>query len=88
MAFLAGSTELGLSLLQATVRQLRDEIKTFLLAGHETSASMLTWSLYELTQNPECMERAVAEGRCVLGSPLLATTKIVPVAYACVHGEG
>lgn len=37
--------------------QVRDEVKTFILAGHETSASMLTWSLYELTLNPEYMRR-------------------------------
>ena len=29
--------------------KIRDEIKTFILAGHETSASMLAWSLYELS---------------------------------------
>lgn len=33
--------------------QLRDEIKTMLLAGHETSAATLTWSLFEVLSNPE-----------------------------------
>ena len=27
--------------------------QTFLLAGHETSAAMLTWSVYEMSRNPE-----------------------------------
>ena len=48
---------------ESCVTQLRDEIKTFILAGHETSASMLTWSVYELTQNPEVLEKVLAEGR-------------------------
>lgn len=37
--------------------QLCYEIKTFLLAGHETSAAMLCWSLYELTQAPDCLKK-------------------------------
>jgi cytochrome P450 len=36
----------------ALERQLCYEIKTFLLAGHETSAAMLTWSVYELSRAP------------------------------------
>jgi len=39
--------------------QLCFEIKTFLLAGHETSAAMLTWTLYELTRNAQAMGRVV-----------------------------
>jgi cytochrome P450 len=41
----------------AAVEQIRDEVKTFILAGHETSASMLTWSLFELTQNSDIMQK-------------------------------
>lgn len=37
--------------------QLGFEIKTILLAGHETSAAMLTWSLMELTRNPEALQK-------------------------------
>lgn len=33
------------------VGQLCDEMKTFVLAGHETSAAMMTWSFYELLRN-------------------------------------
>ena len=47
------------------VNQIRDEIKTFILAGHETSASMLTWSLYELTQNAKVMQKVVNEANTI-----------------------
>lgn len=40
----------------ATETQLCYEIKTFLLAGHETSAAMLCWSLYELSQRNDLAE--------------------------------
>ena len=38
-------------------RQLCYEVKTFLLAGHETSAAMLCWSVFELSQNQEHMNK-------------------------------
>ena len=33
-------------------RRIHDEVATFLLAGHETTAAGLTWTLYLLSQNP------------------------------------
>ncbi len=50
-------------------RQVRDEAMTLMLAGHETTANALTWTLYLLSQNPECERRlheevdAALEGR-------------------------
>mmetsp|Transcript_13 Transcript_13/g.6 ORF Transcript_13/g.6 Transcript_13/m.6 type:complete len:497 (+) Transcript_13:136-1626(+) len=50
-----------------TIHQIRDEVKTFILAGHETSASTLTWTLFELCRNPEYMSRAREEAEKVFG---------------------
>ena len=41
----------------ALEEQLCYEVKTLLLAGHETSASMLTWSVYELLHDPASAEQ-------------------------------
>ena len=50
------------------IKQIRDEVKTFVLAGHETSASMLTWSLYELVKNPQYLKMVRAEATKVYAS--------------------
>ncbi|MEO7179967.1 MAG: cytochrome P450 [Gemmatimonadaceae bacterium] len=41
--------------------QLRDEAMTLLLAGHETTANLLAWSFYLLSQHPEAEARLHAE---------------------------
>src|SRR5205085_8253338 len=41
--------------------QLRDEVMTLFLAGHETTALALSWSWYLLARNPETEERLHAE---------------------------
>jgi cytochrome P450 len=48
-------------------RQLRDEILTLLVAGHETTALALTWTSYLLTRHPEVQVRLRAERTKVLG---------------------
>ncbi len=50
-----------------TDRQLRDEILTFLLAGHETTAVSLSWTWYLLSQHPEVELKLREELHRVLG---------------------
>jgi cytochrome P450 len=47
--------------------QLRDEVLTMLLAGHETTANTLAWTLYLLAQNRDVAARLEAEVDAVLG---------------------
>ena len=47
--------------------QLRDDLMTMLIAGHETTAAVLTWALFELTRNPDCLKMAQEEVDRVLG---------------------
>src|SRR5712691_2388926 len=48
--------------------QLRDEMMTLFLAGHETTAIALSWACYLLAQNPQIEARLVEELRSVLGN--------------------
>jgi cytochrome P450 len=48
-------------------RQVRDEVMTLLLAGHETTALALTWAFLLLDRNPEARGRLEAELAEVLG---------------------
>lgn len=42
-------------------QQLRDEVITFFLAGHETSAIALSWTIYYIEKNPEVKRRLLTE---------------------------
>ncbi|KAJ3689800.1 hypothetical protein LUZ61_018964 [Rhynchospora tenuis] len=46
--------------------QLRDDLLSMLVAGHETTGSVLTWTLYLLTKNPETLRKAQEEVDSVL----------------------
>jgi cytochrome P450 len=44
-----------------TDRELRDELITILLAGHETTATSIGWAFERLLRNPPALQRLVAE---------------------------
>jgi len=60
-----------------TPDELRDNLLTFIVAGHETTALTLSWALYLCAFDPEVQERARAEARLVLGGRA-ATAADVP----------
>lgn len=62
-------------------RQLRDEVLTFLLAGHETTALALSWTWHLLGHNPDVGEKLHAELRKVLGGRSPGFADLPALAY-------
>jgi cytochrome P450 len=54
-----------------TDEQLGDEVATMILAGHETTATALFWSLYLLALDPATQEELAAEVRSVSAAAAL-----------------
>ena len=50
-----------------TDEQLRTEVLTFLIAGHETTAKALTWTMFLLASHPHYRRRVREEAQAVLG---------------------
>ena len=65
-----------------TDRQLRDELMTIFLAGHETTAVALTWAWYLLARNPGAEERLAAELSEVLGGRAPTAEDVPRLRYA------
>jgi cytochrome P450 len=53
-----------------TDAQVRDEVITMVLAGHETTANAVSWAFFLLSQNPAIDDRLGAELASVLGGRL------------------
>jgi cytochrome P450 len=62
--------------------QLRDEVMTLFLAGHETTALALSWSWYLLASNPEAEKRFHAELDEVLGGRTPDVSDLPRLKYA------
>jgi cytochrome P450 len=45
--------------------ELRDELRTLSVAGHETTATALTWALYWIHKFPKVRERVLTELQAV-----------------------
>ena len=65
-----------------TDRQVRDEIMTLFLAGHETTAVSLSWTWYLLAQHPEVEATLAAELRGVLDGRLPTVADLPQLRYA------
>ena len=53
-----------------TEQKIRDQILTFLMVGHETTATALMWTWYLLSENPEVATKLYSEVDHVLGDRL------------------
>jgi cytochrome P450 len=62
-------------------RQLRDELMTLILAGHETTANALTWTCYLLSKHPEVERKVFAEVDEVLGAGAPAFDDLAKLRY-------
>src|SRR5215204_7646973 len=64
-----------------TDEQLRDEAMTIFLAGHETTANVLAWTWYLLSQHPEIERRVHDEVDRVLGDRAATVADLGELKY-------
>jgi len=64
-----------------TDRQLRDEVITLFLAGHETTALALSWTWWLLAQHPQVEAKLHAELEAVLGGRTPALEDLPKLRY-------
>src|SRR5271154_7633905 len=53
---------------EASTSELVDQLKTFFFAGHDTTASTISWSYYFLSHNPSALASLRAELDAVFGT--------------------
>ncbi len=69
-------------------QQVAGNVLTLLLAGEDTTANTLAWTLHLLWQHPQALERASSEVRRVLGDssePTLEQLAALDYVEACAH---
>ncbi|MGA1614860.1 MAG: cytochrome P450, partial [Lutimaribacter sp.] len=66
---------------QMDTAELRDNLLTFIVAGHETTALTLSWALYLCAFDPAVQARAGAEARAVLGARAACAEDLPALPY-------
>ncbi len=61
--------------------QIRDELMTFMLAGHETTATVLTWTFHLLAQHPDVRARLHDELASELGGEVPSAGQLDHLPY-------
>lgn len=60
---------------------IRYQIITFLIAGHETTSGLLSFALYYLLKHPECLQKAYKEVDRVLTDPVPTYAQVRQLPY-------
>jgi cytochrome P450 family 135 len=59
-------------------RELRDELVTLLIAGHETTATLLAWTIHELARHPAAQDRLAVEQGAFCDAVITETLRLHP----------
>eukprot|EP00798_Chlamydomonas_sp_ICE-L_P019303 gene19303-25951_t len=66
---------------QISSKQMRDDLMTMLIAGHETTAAVLTWTFHLLAQHPEVAAKVRDEVDTVLGDRMVTVDDMKALRY-------
>ena len=58
--------------------ELRDELMTLLIAGHETTATLLAWAIHDLARDPLSQDRLASEGGAFCDAVITETLRLHP----------
>jgi cytochrome P450 len=70
---------------QMTEAEVRSNILTFIMAGHETTANLLSWSLFLLSQSPEWRDRVETEADREIGGPITGAAERLTETRAVIE---
>ena len=62
-------------------QEVRDELMTIFVAGHETTALALSWTMYLIAKNPEVEKRIQTEIQTILNNESLTVEKVWQFEY-------